>query len=472
MKKSLSLFAATLIVALASCSAFAAPGDKVTVHEPFDCTVLAEGLDMPWEIVWGPDGMLWVTERLGKRIVRIDPASGAKHTALTIDEAVARGGHEGVIGLVLAPDLLQPDSKNYVFTSYTYTRRVSNVDLERKKIVRYQFDKDSGKLINPHTILEDIPGGDDHNAARLAIGPDGKLYFSLGELGHNQGANMSKPIEAQRLPKSEELFIRDWSSYVGKVLRMNLDGSIPSDNPVIKDVQSHIFTYGHRNPQGLAFVGDTLFSCEHGPSVDDEVNRLEPGGNYGWPHVAGFRDDQSYRYANWSQATPEAIKNYDPNKPDTIPAGVPVYRETDWHAPDFREPVKTFHTVPNGYNFKDPRFEGLDYLFWPTVAPSSLVYYPEDGPIAHWRNSLLMTTLKTGLVYRMKMNADKATVQGDAIGMFHTPNRYRAACLNPAADTLYVITDSAGNALDRDGNPTQSMQNPGSILVFKYNAAK
>jgi len=254
------------------------------------------------------------------------------------------------------------------------------------------------------------------------------------------------------------------------VLRMNKDGSIPGDNPTLNGVRSHVFTYGHRNPQGLAFAGEHLFSCEHGPSTDDEVNLLTSGGNYGWPHVAGFRDDQAYHFADWSKASKEAIAAYDPNNPDTFPAeGVVVQRETDWSADNFVEPVKTLHTVPNGYNFKDGRFSAsVAYLNWPTVAPSSIHYYPKDGPIVSWRNSLILTTLKTGAVLRLKLNEDGKTVQGDIATYFHTPNRYRALCFSPDRGTVYMVTDSFGNVLDYDGKPIQKMQNPGAIIVLKY----
>ena len=103
---------------------------------------------------------------------------------------------------------------------------------------------------------------------------------------------------------------------------LNPDGGIPDDNPVINGVRSHVYTYGHRNPQGLVFVGDLLFEAEHGPSSDDEINLLVAGGNYGWPHVAGFRDDQGYVYGNWS-AAPDCEKLAKSYFPTDIPASVP-----------------------------------------------------------------------------------------------------------------------------------------------------
>jgi len=449
--------------------AFASVGDLVRTSEPFAGTVLVEGLDAPWEMIWGPDNKLWVTERMGKRILRIDPENGSIKDTVRIEEAHAAGGHEGVLGLALAPDFLKPGSENHVYTVYTYKSTPSKTSSDYKKIVRFRYDPENETLIEPVAILDRIPAGNDHNAGRIVFGPDKKLYLSLGELGHNQGDNMTLPNEAQRLPTAGEILGKDWSAYVGKVLRINPDGSIPHDNPVLDGVKSHVFTYGHRNPQGLVFVGAHLFSCEHGPSTDDEINRLEVGGNYGWPIVAGFRDDQGYIFADWSKATKDAIDAYDPNQPNIVPAeGVPTIRETEWNAPNFKPPVKTFYTVPDDYNFKDSRFEKLPYLFWPTIAPSSIVYYPSDGAIAAWRNSLLVTTLKTGQIYKLKLNEDGKTVQGDAIAYFHTGNRYRVAVVAPDTKSIFVATDKSGNVLDRNFMPTDKVENSGAIIVFKY----
>lgn len=314
-----------------------------------------------------------------------------------------------------------------------------------------------------------MPAGDDHNGGRLRFGPDGKLYYSIGEQGHNQGANVCKPIDAQRIPTKAELDAGDHSAYAGKVLRLNPDGGIPDDNPVINGVRSHVYTYGHRNPQGLVFVGDLLFESEHGPSSDDEINLLVAGGNYGWPHVAGFQDDQGYVYGNWS-AAPDCEKLAKSYFPTDIPASVPQQKETEWKAEDFRAPIKTFYTVPNSYNFRDGRCGDMAYLCWPTIAPSSVAYYPANGPIPGWGNSLLVTSLKNGALYRVPLNADGKTAQGDVTKYFHTPNRYRSALVSPDGKTIYVATDVRGNALGNDGKPVNDMKNPGSIIAFIYDA--
>ena len=165
---------------------------------------------------------------------------------------------------------------------------------------------------NPtRTIVGTIPGP--CSPSGLAFGPDGKLYVGTGD-----------GQQPQRNPQ-------DLASLGGKVLRMNLDGSIPDDNPELDGVKSHVWTYGHRNAQGIDFGPDgTLYASEQGPKTDDEVNALVAGGNYGWPRVVGFKDDMAYQYARWDLATTpcEQLTFSD----ITIDPSVPVEDETAWEA--------------------------------------------------------------------------------------------------------------------------------------------
>ncbi len=451
------------LAALFACPS-AAAGETVAANEPFTAKILATGLDFPWEMLWGPDNQLWITERHGRTVAKIDPQTGLKKTLMSITEAaVADNNHEGVLGMALSPGFLTSGCDNYVYVYYT-----RNVNGERSaRIVRYDYNRDSDTLGSPITILDNLPAGDDHNAGRLVFGPDGKLHVSIGEQGHNQGANFCLPIQAQDLPTQSEIDAKNYNNYRGKTLRVNPDGSIPDDNPVLNGVRSHIFTYGHRNPQGLVYVGDILFSSEQGPSSDDEINILEAGGNYGWPHVAGFIDDQAYVYANYSAAANCASLAFDPN---VIPEGVPVQKESEWQVPDnFKPPLKTFYTVRDGYDFSDGRCSQYPYLCWPTIAPACIRYYPADGAIKPWRNSLVVSSLKNGCLYRMPLSASAKQIQGDVFKYFHTQNRYRAVQFDPEGKNIYVCTDSAGLVLDENGIPANGMKNPGSIIVFSYN---
>jgi PQQ-dependent dehydrogenase (s-GDH family) len=302
----------------------------------------------------------------------------------------------------------------------------------------------------------------------MTFGSDGKLYYTIGDQGNNQFSRFCLEIQAQELPTAEEVAAQDWGAYQGKVLRMNSDGSIPEDNPVINGIRSHIFTYGHRNPQGIAAGpnGD-LYVSEHGDKSDDEVNRLQPGGNYGWPHVAGFLDEQSaYQYVNWSGAA-----NCEELEFDNIarpPAGVPVMNESDFEAANFVPPIVTFYTVENNYDFTDPACGGVDYVCWPTVAPSSLDLYTSDA-IPGWNNNtFLMTTLKAGRIFQLTLNENGTSLASDPVELFRSEDRYRDLAFGPDGRTIYVITDSSGPAQAIEGGATSDLWNPGSILVFRY----
>lgn len=436
----------------------------IPTAEPFTGFVLTEGLDFPWEMLWGPDDMLWVSERHGLRITRVNPRTGEKKTAVSIPEAFPGPQHEGVLGMAFAPGFLKAGGEDSLYVYYTLKDGAKRWG----RLAKYAYDRDRETLGNPRIIMDRLPAGDDHNGGRLRFGPDGKLYLTIGEQGHNQGGNYCLPIEAQRIPSLYELEKGDWDSYRGKSLRINPDGGIPDDNPEIRGIRSHVFTYGHRNPQGLTFVGKQLYSCEHGPSSDDEINLLEAGGNYGWPHVAGFRDGQAYVYANYSAAPNCEALPFDAN---VIPEGVPIQHELEWFDPDFKPPVKTFYTVNNDHNFSDSRC-GQDhaYLCWPTVAPSCIVYYPGTGAIPGWRKSLLVTGLKSGSLFQIRLSDDETEVQGDYNRLFRSTNRYRAIAFDPEGRNIYIATDNSGGALDEAGTPAESVRNPGSILVFTYNA--
>lgn len=434
----------------------------------FSASVLATGLEMPWEITLGSDNFLWVTERMGKRVSRIDIETGAKTVVATIDDAFVGEQHEGVLGLALHPELGKGTDHDFVYVAYTYDSGSSGaVEDRRSRIVQYRWDAKAGLLGEPVEILAGIPAGEDHNAGRIKYGPDGMLYYSNGEQGHNQFGSVCKPIEAQRLPTGAEVEGEDWSAYRGKVLRVAADGSIPNDNPQIDGVRSHVFTYGHRNPQGLAFgpEGD-LYSSEQGPASDDEINLLMAGKNYGWPQVSGYQDGQSYSYINWS-----AIADCDPETAGGREAklGAPEETETSWQHPDFIPPLKTLYTVPEGFSFEDETCpEDAGYICNPTIAPSSLDYYPKGGAIPGWGNSLLVTSLKNGAVYRFGLTADGKWVQGDVEKVFTSANRYRDTAISQDGSMIYVATDVEGKVRDpMTGGVTEKLVNPGSILVFR-----
>jgi PQQ-dependent dehydrogenase (s-GDH family) len=436
----------------------------MTTHGPeaFVSRVVTTGLNGPWEVTWGPDGFLWVTERVGKRVVRINPTTGAQTVAVTIDEVNQTLAQDGLLGMALHPDLLKGRNRDYVYVAYTYDGDPGPGFVRRMKVRRYSYDRGTERLSNPIDILTSLPHGTDHGAGRLLFGPDGKLYLSRGDQGSNFLANYCNANHAQDLPTAADVAAKDWTMYQGKILRINPDGSIPSDNPVINGVRSHIFSFGHRNPQGLTFAGYRLFDSEHGESIDDEVNLVLAGRNYGWPFIAGYQDDQSYVYANWSAAAPEpcASLKFDVLNP---PSSVPRRKESEFRLPDFMPPARTFFTVPNGYDFRA--------LGNATAAPAGLDVYTSSS-IPGWRNSLLLTTMISGVVFRMPLSDDPRNPVGAPVPYFKTINRYRDIAIAPDGVRFYLATDPDGRTVGPGGALTRELANPDAILEFAYVAPK
>ena len=448
-----------IIIALAL---FTASG----VAQPtFSFRVVATGLGAPWEIVWGPDDHLWVTERTGKRITRVNPTSGVVSSATLIEEAYpGTSWHEGVLGLALHPDLLKGRGTDYVFVAYTYDASPGTEVSRKLKVRRYSYNAATATLEAPVDLITSIPAHDDHGGGRLAIGPDRKLYLSRGDNGGNWLENKCTPIRSQDLPTAAQIAAKDWSAYEGKILRLNLDGSIPAENPILDGVRSHVYSYGHRNPQGLAFGPDSLlYSSEHGPGTDDEVNLILAGKNYGWPFVAGYRDDRGYVYANWlqSKGVPCASLKFDEF---AAPPSVPRQRETDWNGA-FELPLRTFFTVGEKFNAQT---DGSA-----TIAAGGIEIYstPSSG-ISGWTKSILLTGMTMGRVYRLKLSDDGRAVVGENEELFRTGNRYRDIAIGRDQRTFYLVTDNdgLGRSTDPSGASIRTFANPGSIVEFRYAA--
>lgn len=438
--------------------------------DEFTVRVVATGLEQPFELTWDPDGYFWVTERSGKRVTRVRPSDGAKEVALTLPEVRGtEGEQDGLLGLALHPGLLKDRGHDHVYVAYTYDAGSDpQAPQHRVRIRRYTYDRAKRTLGAPLDLLTGLPSSPDHNAGRLVFGPDGRLFYAIGDQGANQFAGYCVPNRAQELPTAAELEARDWTKYAGKVLRLELDGSVPPDNPVLDGVRSHVYAYGFRNPQGLAFAPDgRLFGTDHGPKSDDEVNRVEAGGNYGWPFVAGYQDDKAYVYEDWSasKGVPCASLKYSSY---AIPPSVPQKRESAWRHPDFRPPLRTFFTVPDTFDFRDAACSkhGVPLLCWPTIAPSSVEVYVSRAGGPAWGESLLITSLKNGAVYRVPLTADGAA--GEPAVLFHTTNRYRDLALSPGGRAIYILTDSGGTTRSPSGGATSVLRDRGAILEFRH----
>lgn len=216
--------------------------------------VVADGLDYPWDIERSGEQLL-VTEAAGN-IVTIDRGRLVRR-ALKTSDAIAREGGAGLLGMALASDF-RLSGTVYLYHSYRADGGLAN------KVIEARFDGNAWR--ETRTLLSGIPGHRLYNGGRVAIGPDGLLYVTTGWT-----ENRERP--------------QDLRSLAGKVLRMTLDGQVPKDNPF---PGSFVYSYGHRNPQGLAWNAQgVLFVVEHGQSGHDEINIVKPGANYGWPLLEG-----------------------------------------------------------------------------------------------------------------------------------------------------------------------------------------
>ena len=262
---------------LAACMSFAcgnsAPtgGFESTVYETenkavkFRVETVATGLEVPWGFAWLPAGDMLVTERRGR--VRLIEGGKLLTEPVFAPPDVEPSGESGLMDITLHPAFA---SNNFVYLAYSY-----NSDGRRVKVVRYAY-KDR-TFAEPRVIIDNIPGLRITRACGTRFGPDGKLYVTTGD--------STEWDLAQKL-----------NSLAGKTLRLNDDGSVPTDNPFVgrTDARPEIFSYGHRNAQGLAWQPGSglMFQTEHGPSFfegkgsgGDEVNFVERGANLGWPEI-------------------------------------------------------------------------------------------------------------------------------------------------------------------------------------------
>lgn len=226
--------------------------DEAIVLQP-EIEVVAETLRVPWSIN-EVNQVFYVSERTGS-IVKIDNGK-MERQQVALEKPLAKAAEAGLLGFVLAP---QFPTNQKAFAYYTY----ENGQGQFNRVVELQLD--GNKWTEERILLDGIPSAAYHHGGRLKIGPDGKLYITTGDA--------TTPELSQ-----------DIRSLNGKILRMNVDGSIPEDNPFD---HSYVYSYGHRNPQGLVWMGDTLYASEHGQSAHDEVNLIKPGTNYGWPVIQG-----------------------------------------------------------------------------------------------------------------------------------------------------------------------------------------
>jgi glucose/arabinose dehydrogenase len=231
-------------------STSAAPSGSVEV------STIASGLEAPWSLAL-VGGTALVSERDSARILELD-ADGGQREVGTV-EGVTPRGEGGLLGIAVH------DGQLYVCSTGADEIRLQRIDLTG--------EPGAFGLGEAETLLDGIPAASSHNGGRIAFGPDEMLYMTVGDAGNAASA-------------------QDRDSLSGTILRLTPDGEVPSDNPFDG---SPVYSYGHRNPQGLAWdEGGTLYATEFGQDTWDELNVIEPGGNYGWPEVEGAAEDDRF----------------------------------------------------------------------------------------------------------------------------------------------------------------------------------
>jgi aldose sugar dehydrogenase len=347
----------------------------ITSSAAFDVTVLASGLVHPWSVEPLPDGNLLVTERPGR--LRIVSATGVVGDPITGLPAVAASGQGGLLDVALSPRFA---SDHTIFWSFSEPRADGN----GTSVARGVLSADGRSLSDVRVIFRALPsyGNNMHYGSRLAFDDDGKLYVTTGERSDQQ----TRPY-AQRM-----------DSHLGKVMRINPDGTVPGDNPFVgqSGAQPEIWSVGHRNVQAAAFDADgDLWIIEHGTNGGDELNRIERGENYGWP-IHAYGEEYS---------------------------GSPIAGAT---------------TAPP--NMEQPRY------YWdPVIAPSGAQFYSGNAFPA-WRGSLFVGGMKDKKLVRLTIANDKVT--GEEHLLTERNQRVRDVRQGPDG-ALYIVTDEDNGQLWR-----------------------
>jgi glucose/arabinose dehydrogenase len=379
---------AILLVTLAAAAAFVFPRELLVLQgyhadkQKFSVELVAKGLSHPWGLAFLPDGRMLVTERGG--ILRLIRADGVISSPLLGVPIIHHYGQGGLLGLALDPDF---KNNKIVYIAYsepewrTSGTAVVKATLEEWGLVKHQVIFRQQPKVN----------GDGHYGARLVFAKDGTLFITLGD--RQQYAD-----QAQQL-----------SSHMGKVIRINKDGTVPKDNPFIgiEGAKPEIWSYGHRNIQGAALHPDTgkLWLNEHGPRGGDEVNIAEATKNYGWPNAC-----YGSHYSG-----------------EEIP---------DAHAPHgYIEPI---------------------YYWNPSIAPSGMAFYTGDA-FPQWRGSILIGALAGEYLARLELDGEKVRHEEKLLsGM---GKRIRDVVQGPDG-FVYLLTDEENGQILRLVPPAEKGQNP------------
>ena len=325
-------------------------------------------LDVPWEIKWGPDSngeqnFIWITERAGI-VSRINVESGEKIEILNLTSIVTTESESGMLGMEFHPDF---ENNSTVFIVYTYYQGW-NI---KERLSAFSYNSNLEILENEQILIDGITGYSTHNGSRIHALEDNTLLMSTGD--------------AQNQSDSQNVNI-----LTGKTLRIDISesnfGGVPSDNPI---PGSYVWSWGHRNAQGIEVAPNgIIYSSEHGPQNDDELNILEPNRNYGWPNVMGFCDGLSEQAFCDENNVVEPLVNWTP-----------------------------------------------------TIAPSDIIWYDHPS-IPEFQNTLLMTVLKDKMLVRFEFSEDGTQVINQTEFFNYEWGRLRDICVSPDGK-IYLATNGS-----------------------------
>lgn len=342
--------------------------------------VLNDLLVRPWGLAFLPDGRILVTEKRGRMVILSADGTTAQEAVSGLP-AVADASQGGLLDVALDPDFA---TDPWLYWTYSEPGTDAESGLSGTAVARGRLIGNA--LNNVKVIYRQKPKvtGGGHFGSRIAFRNDRTLYVTLGE--------------RQKLTPAQDL-----TTTLGKVVRINRDGSIPTNNPSIASAQPEIWSYGHRNPQGAAIRpgGDELWVTEHGPQGGDEINKIVAGGNYGWPIV-------SYG-CNYGDPVGDACR---------IGGGI--------HAPDYIEPVSYWVPV--------------------SIAPSGMIFYTGAG-FPQWQGNLFLGALAGTALWRIELKGDQEVLRER---LFFEPNeRIRDVEQGPDG-WIYLLTDSGKLVQIRD----------------------
>lgn len=342
-------------------------------QQRFQVVPVVKGLEHPWGMAFLPDGRMLVTERSGRlRLIEngalvVEPIAG-------LPSNIVAEGQGGLLDVALHPDF---QNNSWVYLSYAGSDVRGRVNTE---VIRGRLQGE--QLVDPEVIFQAQPKttGSAHYGSRLVFAPDGYLYISLGDRYH--GMQQAQSV----------------TNHLGALVRLNPDGSVPAANPFVNQAEARpeIYSYGHRNVQGLAVhpASGQIWAHEHGPRGGDEVNMLRAGANYGWPAITYGID---YSGAIISELT---------------------------EAPGMEQPI----------------------TYWdPSIAPSGMTFYTGNR-FPHWQGDLFVGSLKFQLLVRLELADDE--IMAEERLLEGELGRIRDVQEGPDG-FLYILTDAANGGLFR-----------------------